>query len=229
METSAPAPVQTSFYQQGKARLSYGWTAKMLVMAVGMVVFFVGYFWVLRHPQGPVITMPLTALDGLIDFQPAALPLYLSLWFYLTLPPVLLVERREMISYGLATIVLSVIGLGIFLLWPTAVPQPNIDWSLYPQFAFLKSADAPGNACPSLHVAFALFTAVWFERLLRQMGAGRLMRRLNWLWCLGIVYSTLATRQHVALDAVAGAILGLSVAIVHLRWLRASSASSPAR
>jgi membrane-associated phospholipid phosphatase len=62
---------------------------------------------------------------------------------------------------------------------------------------------------------------VWFARLLRQMGAGRVARGLNWLWCLAIGYSTIATRQHVSLDAAAGAALGLLVAAGHLRWLRA--------
>jgi membrane-associated phospholipid phosphatase len=66
-------------------------------------------------------------------------------------------------------------------------------------------------------VAFAVFTAFWFARLLRQMQAGRLAQALNWLWCLGILYSTLATRQHVALDVLAGAALGAIVAVGHLR------------
>ncbi len=72
--------------------------------------------------------------------------------------------------------------------------------------------DASGNACPSLHVAFAVFTAVWFGHLLRQMKAGGLARSLNWLWCAGILYSTIATRQHVALDVLAGAVLGAVIA-----------------
>jgi membrane-associated phospholipid phosphatase len=142
------------------------------------------------------------------------------LWFYVSLAPALLIDRRELVSYGLAAAGLSVIGLGIFFFWPTAVPRPEVDWSQHPAFAFLKTVDTSGNACPSLHVAFAVFTAVWFERLLRQMGAGRLVRALNWLWCLGILYSTVASRQHVSLDVLAGAVLGATVAGVHLRLLR---------
>jgi membrane-associated phospholipid phosphatase len=167
--------------------------------------------------------MPLIAADRLIAFRPEALPLYLSLWIYVSLAPALLVDRRELVSYGVAAVGLSVIGLGIFLFWPTAVPVPAIDWSLHPHFVFLKTIDASGNACPSLHVAFAVFSAVWFERLLREMGAGPLVRALNWLWCLGILYSTVATRQHVALDVLAGAALGAAVAAAHLRWLRVSA------
>ena len=192
----------------------------MIGTTVGMTVFFVVYFWVLRNPLYPLTTMPLTAVDRLIGFRPESLPLYCSFWFYVSLAPALLIDRRELISYGVAAIGLSVIGLGIFLVWPTILPRCDIDWSQHRSFAFLKSVDASGNACPSLHVAFSVFTAVWFERLLRQMGAGSLVRAFNWLWCLGILYSTVATRQHVSLDVLAGSALGLGVAAAHL-WLLA--------
>jgi membrane-associated phospholipid phosphatase len=193
----------------------------MLGTILGMAAFFVVYFQLLRHPLYPVTIIPLTAVDRLIGFRPEALPLYLSLWLYVSLAPALLIDRRELVSYGLAAVGLSVIGLGLFLFWPTAVPRPDVAWSQHPAFAFLQSIDASGNACPSLHVAFAVFTAVWFERLWRQMGAGRLVRVFNWLWCLGILYSTIAIRQHVSLDVLAGAVLGAAVVIAQLRLLRA--------
>jgi membrane-associated phospholipid phosphatase len=186
-----------------------------------MTVFFVAYVWLLRNPLHTPTVMPLTVFDRMIGFWPGALPLYFSLWFYVSLAPSLLIDRRELISYGLAAIGLSVIGLGIFFFWPTMVAPVDIDVLHHPSFAFLKSVDASGNACPSLHVAFAVFTAVWFERILRQMRTGIAVRVLNWLWCLGILYSTVATRQHVAIDVFAGAVLGLAVAVVHIGLLRA--------
>ena len=220
-------PPEAGWFRQVVPRVLTWWPAKMLGTTVGMTLFFVAYFWLLRHPLHPPAIMPLTASDRLIAFRPEALPLYLSLWFYVSLAPALLVDRRELVSYGLAAVALSVIGLGIFLIFPTAVPPSAIDWGRHPNFAFLKSVDASGNACPSLHVAFAVFTAVWFSRLLRQMRAGRLVGALNWLWCAGILYSTVAVRQHVALDVLAGAGLGALVAAAHLRWLRSSSGTIP--
>ncbi len=219
-------PLRVDWLHQVGARVLVWWPAKMIGITLGMTAFFIVYFQLLHHPLFPVTTMPLTALDRLIGFRPEALPLYLSLWFYVCLAPALVINRRELISYGLAAVALSVIGLGIFLFWPTIVPRPEVDWSLHPSFMFLKSVDASGNACPSLHVAFAVFTAVWFGRILRQMGAGRLVHVLNWVWCVGILYSTVATNQHVALDVLAGAALGALVATMHLRWLRGSVGAS---
>jgi membrane-associated phospholipid phosphatase len=220
MDLSDPKPAPAGWPRQAVARILVWWPVKMAGTTAGMVVFFTLYFWVLNHPVYPVTTMPLTRVDRWIGFQPGTLPLYLSLWVYVSLVPALLIERRELVTCGLAWVVLSVVGLGIFICWPTAVPGADINWAHHPSFAFLKAADAAGNACPSLHVAFAVYSAVWLGRVLRQLGAGRAVQFLNGLWCLGILYSTVATRQHVFLDVVAGAALGAGVAGLHLRWLR---------
>ena len=193
-------------------RLRTLWLAKMIGVTAGMTAFFAIYFRLLKHPLFPVTVMPVIALDRLVGFRPEALPVYLSLWLYIPLAPALLKTRRELGAYGAAAFALSAIGFAVFLVWPTAVPRPAIDWSRHPSFAFLKTVDASGNACPSLHAAFAVFTAIWLDRLLRAMGAGGPARALSGLWCLGIVASTVATRQHVALDALAGVALGAAVA-----------------
>ena len=218
--SSAPSIRDPGWLRPAGIRLLTWWPVKLAGTAGGMTLFFSVYFWVLHHPLASVTLMPRTAVDRWIGFQPAALPVYLSLWIYVSLAPALLVSRRELASLGVAWVALSVIGLGIFLFWPTAVLQAEVDWTHYPHFAFLKSVDAAGNACPSLHVAFAVFSAVWLGRSLRELGAGRGVRGLNWLWCLGILYSTVATGQHAFLDVLAGTALGTLVAAVHLRWLR---------
>ena len=194
----------------------------MIGTTLGMGLFFVGYFWVLQHPAFPGTTMPLIPVDRLIAFRPEALPLYLSLWIYVSLAPALMINRHELLAYVMAAGALGILGLGFFFFWPTTVLRADADWSQHPAFVFLRSVDASGNACPSLHVAFAVFTAVWLARLLRQMRAGRAVHMLNWMWCAGILYSTVAIRQHVALDVLAGATLGVGVAIVNLRGLRVS-------
>jgi len=196
------------------------WPTKMIGSIVSMSAFFVVYFWILNHPLFPLTTIPRTFLDTLVPFFPPALFLYVSLWVYVPLAPSLLGTRRELWCYLLAAAALSVIGFAVFLLWPSSVPRPEPNAGAAPSLLYLKAVDASGNAFPSLHVAFAVFTALWLRRLLRDLGAGPLSRALNWAWCAGIVYSTLAIRQHVALDALAGAALGAAVALTHLRIMR---------
>lgn len=212
-----------------RERLRSLWKIKLIATPLLMTAFFVAYFLVLKAPLFSVTVMPLTAVDDLVVFSPLALPVYLSLWIYVQLVLVLVADRRELFVYGQAVIGLAVVGLGIFLVYPTAVPVPQIDWTEYPAFLFLKTVDATGNACPSLHVAFAVFTAMWLHRILRVMGDRGAFRLTSWVWCVGIVYSTLATKQHVALDVFAGAGLGIAGAAIGLARVKGSKISAGAR
>ena len=95
---------------QIRQRIADRWVTKMLGTTLGMTAFFIAYFWVLRHPIGPVHTMPLIMVDRWIAFSPLALPLYLSLWFYVSLAPALLIDRRELLSLSVTAIAISVIN-----------------------------------------------------------------------------------------------------------------------
>ena len=190
-------------------RMKSHFVFKTVSITIFMWAFFAGYIYLLKNPVFPVTMMPLTMLDITVGFKPATLFLYVSLWLYVTLPPGLQATRGELIYYGLAIGILCVAGLTCFLFWPTAVPAANIDWQQSFGFSLLKGVDAAGNACPSLHVATAVFSAMWLNRVLLEVGAPASVRIFNWVWCAGIVYSTLATKQHVAVDMVAGALLGM--------------------
>ena len=186
-------------------------------------VFFGAYFYLLKEPAYPTTVMPVTFLDRLVGFHPLGLPLYISLWVYVSLPPALLATRRELYDYGLVLAGTCLAGLIIFYFWPTVVPAASIDWTRYPDVNFLKDLDASGNACPSLHVTTAVFSGIWLHHLLRRFGAPLWILLFNSLWCIGIVYSTLATRQHVAVDVLAGLMLGSLAAYLSLRYRVAAS------
>tara|TARA_R110002049_G_scaffold300266_3_gene490983 strand:+ start:1968 stop:2675 length:708 start_codon:yes stop_codon:yes gene_type:complete len=181
-------------------------------------LFFSAYFYLLTYPSFPTIEMPVTWLDRLIPFQPVTLPLYLSLWVYVSLPPALLATRRELYQYGLAIAITCITALVIFYFWPTAVPVAAIDWVQSPEVNFLKGIDAAGNACPSLHVTTAFFSACWLHYLLRRIGTPKIILLFNWAWCIGIIYSTLAIRQHVVVDVAAGLLLGWLMAFLSLYY-----------
>ena len=208
---------QTSWYRHAAATIAQHGYLKAIGTILFIGLFFGAYFYLLKDPAYPITVMPFIWLDRLISFQPLAMPLYISLWVYVSLPPTLLATRRELYGYGIAMAGTCLAGLAVFYFWPTAVPAAAIDWALYPDVNFLKNIDASGNACPSLHVATAVFSGIWLHHLLRRFGAPLGIRIFNWAWCIGIIYSTLATRQHVAVDVLAGLLLGVLTAHLSLR------------
>lgn len=204
-------------------RFCSDWRLKTVSSIAFMIVFFAGYFSLLKFPVFPATTMPQLGLDRLIPFTPQALGWYVSLWFYVEVPVALLRTREEVFAYGKAVALLALTGFAVFFFWPTRLIPAYIDPVSHPAFGFLQGIDASGNACPSLHVAFAVFSAMAIERSLEAIRAPLAIQFVNTGWCLGIIYSTLATRQHVSLDVGAG--IGLAVFVrTLLRYFQKRSA-----
>jgi membrane-associated phospholipid phosphatase len=190
---------------------------KLFGITAVITLFFIGYFHVLRHPVRAVTTMPVTALDALVPFQPWTLGAYLSLWLYVGLAPGLQLTAAQLRVYAVWSISLCLTGLAIFYVWPTAVPPVELAGPHSGPFQMLRGMDASGNACPSMHVAFAVFTAVWLAQVLKAARVPAALHVANIAWVLAICWSTVAIRQHVVLDVVAGALLGGAFAWVSLR------------
>jgi len=189
---------------------------KVLANLSGVAAFFYAYFWIMRHPLSAATVIPVTWIDDLVPFSPQSFFLYASLWVYVALGSVFTKDGRELAAWAAACFAMIVVGLGIFMALPTKIPDFAIDWSQYPSLEFLKAVDASGNALPSLHAAFAVFTAVVLHGQLTAIRAPSAVLACNVLWCLGIVYSAMATRQHLALDVVAGAALAGAVSIAYV-------------
>ncbi len=217
---SMPSSTEHAWPRQLLSRFTTLWYLKALGTMAFMVLFFQGYFWVLHHPLTEPFMMPALAVDAWVPFTPHAFMAYVSLWVYVSLPPALMPNLRELIRYGLWIGALCVLCLALFWIAPTQTPMTDIDWSQHPQLTFLKGLDASGNACPSLHVASAVFSALWLQHVFVQTGSPALLRWLNVLQCLVIVWSTMAIRQHVFLDVVAGVAVGGLFAWLSLRNAR---------
>ena len=220
LPASATPTRPTAWHDEIWQQMQRRFWLKLFGISGFMWLFFIGYFQVLRHPVRPVIEMPLTLLDQWVTFEPFALVAYVSLWVYVGIPAGLLPSVRQLVAYGLWAGALCITGLACFYAFPTAVPRPllPVDVAQHPGFALLQGVDSAGNAFPSLHVATALFSAFWIDRLLRQFAAPWPPRTLNALWVLLIVYSTMAIKQHVALDVAGGTLLALLFVWPSMRW-----------
>lgn len=163
------------------------------------------YFAIQYHEIFSVRTMPVLALDRLLPLVQPAVYIYLSAYL-LSLLPLLLVRdaqtmRRMAFGFGWIACVSSV----LFFFWPTAI-QPLLasNDASNPLLRWVLAVDSTRNACPSLHVSLAIYSALCSERLLR----ARWQRAAVWTWAAAILVSTLLAKKHLALDLLAGAALG---------------------
>lgn len=190
-------------------RLGHLWFYKATGTALFTAIFFYSYFAVLKSPIYPVTTMATTVVDDWIAFWPPAFYLYASLWVYTALVPALQPNLLRLMGYGCGIGLLCLTALVLFVVFPTAVPFSSTDWLTAPTLSLLRQIDLAGNACPSLHVATAIFTGLCLQRLLSSLDCPRWLLVANWVWCVLIVYSTMAIKQHVMWDVLAGILLAL--------------------
>jgi membrane-associated phospholipid phosphatase len=203
-----------------KRRFLQLWFFKACGTALFLFVFFQLYFAVLRFPNTTVFEMPTTWLDELVIFWPPAFYAYASLWVYTALVPALQPSFKALIVYGFGIGAVCLSGLSLFYLLPTKVPFNAVELSTESSLAILRKIDMSGNACPSLHVATAIFTAMCLHRVLVTVSSPTWLCIASWVWCALIVYSTMGIKQHVFWDVAAGLALGIVFGLIYLQFTK---------
>jgi len=186
-----------------------------LGLTAGLVVaFFVPYFALQHFPLRPPRTLPTASLDELVPFQPAWVVVYQSLYVLMPAVAWLADSADTLRRYARGFVALSAAGFVVFLAFPVMGPRPKVV-SAEGLYGMLVHYDTPLNTFPSLHVALAVYSLLFAQHLLA--GAGRSAPGLilaGAAWTAAIAYSTLATKQHYAIDLPAGMLLAL---LAH-RW-----------
>lgn len=202
------------------------WRAIMKVMTrpqpvtIPMVVLFSiipVYLYIGHLVRGRILHVPALALDGALPIVPAWSFVYLSLILAAILP-VLVVHQQELVRRTInAFLAIWLFSYVVFLVYPTIASRPE----KYPGEGFaawglrvVYSIDHSYNCFPSLHVAQCFLAALACYRVHRGVGAAALV----WAFLVGV--STLYTKQHYALDAIAGAIIGYVAYTIFLRSYR---------
>lgn len=212
-----------SFGKNFLHRLWVWWCLKAVGTMSFIALFFVLYFYLLTHHFFPITIIPISIIDEWISFDGQFLYLYLSLWVYVSLPAAVMKTKKELFQYGFYAAILSAVGIVFYIFFPTTIPQINADWGGSSDMSWLKSMDMGGNAFPSMHVASAVFSFFWFNEQLKEMRGAKIISYVSFLWCMGIIYSTLAIKQHLLIDVLGGLVLGISVALLTLQHHRKSA------
>ncbi len=187
-----------------------------------MVIWLLTPYMILQNVEiFDVYWMPELALDRAIPVSFSGFWFYIS--FYLLLGIVgLTLEKRLFIRYLYTIGWAALVAHMTFLFFPNGASREAIDFESSPWFyQLLASTDAPRNALPSLHATLSVIAglAVQASRMSCVSGTIRVsIKSLTWLWVIAIFWSTLALRQHVCLDLIAGAV----IAVIVWRWMKNS-------
>jgi membrane-associated phospholipid phosphatase len=177
----------------------------VLVVALNLLVY-APYLFLQRHHFFPATHMSPGFFDRRIAFSDKAVWLYLSIDLLLPVGPFLMANRRQIYRYAAGIVIISFLADTIFLFWPTVCPRPDVTGA-NAIYRAVVSMDNPFHAFPSLHAAFAVYSACVAASVLRELQVRWYWRVGVWLWALLILFATLATKQHVVADMVAGSAL----------------------
>jgi hypothetical protein len=199
---------------------------KLLMGLALTVAFCVPYFWLQRWQLYPAMTLPLTPVDTAIPFTPRWTLVYQSVYLLLALPPALAATRADLRRYAAGFLWMIAVALTCFLLFPVACPRPSAGVASG-AYRVLVSYDGTVNCIPSLHAAFALFGVLYADRVLAFRGRARAaVLALGGQWVAAILYATLATKQHYAVDLPPGLLLAY---VCHRAVWRGRGVRAPAR
>jgi membrane-associated phospholipid phosphatase len=182
-----------------------------LVAVIGGGVLVVALYLLPSRLQfWPAITLDRSFIDAWVPFLGWTIWVYLSEYPLMVLAIWLGTDDRERSRLFYSFILVAVIGLVIFILWPTAVTResPGSDGVTGLLWRWLYSVDTPANALPSLHVANTCLAAACLQR------CGGAWRITAPIWAALIVLSTLTTKQHYAIDIAGGLALAAGSYVV---------------
>jgi membrane-associated phospholipid phosphatase len=193
----------------------YPTSAAVLVPASLFALLVPGYLVIGAYARGRALHLPALALDRALPVLPLWTLVYGSLYMAVFLPMVV-VRHEEHIRRTLwAFVMVWVIGAIGWLSYPTILPRPTRAaigegfgaWALRIAYGM----DDPYNCFPSLHVAQAFLAAFTCQLVSRRLGLA------TTIWATLVAGSTLFTKQHYAVDVIAGILLAGAAYLVFLR------------
>jgi membrane-associated phospholipid phosphatase len=183
------------------------WRTKLCLTLILNVWFWGFYLFLSRHAMFSCHVPPMTFLDRWAGFQPYPWAwIYESNFLITGIIPWLMISRAEICRYATGFLLLSGLSFLVFALFPVASPRPA-SLEANATLIFITQVDGPLNAFPSLHAGCLVYTIALARRLFgRQLHPAVLAVLL--VWAALILFATLATKQHYAVDLLAGGLLG---------------------
>lgn len=182
-----------------------------LWLGAGVALITIFLYWssgFMAERMAPRV-LPLSPIDRYVPLVPGTVWIYLSIYFVYAASCIL---QRDLEIYGkfLRSYLLAYLGsTAIFIAFPTTFPR-----ELYVVASGAGAStservlevfrlwDRPTNCLPSMHVASAVLAALPFRDRQHRL----FVFFLGWAAAIGV--ATITTKQHYAIDVVAGAFFG---------------------
>jgi membrane-associated phospholipid phosphatase len=193
------------------------WRTKLWLFPALAIFYGGGYLLIQRHLCRMPISFTPLAIDRWVPFSLAWLDIYQSI--YLMVPVALLARTRDQLrAFAIGLLGFALVSFAIFILLPVRGPR-LADCPTTGMYGMLIQIDLPLNTFPSLHMA----AAAYFSCVAIRLTGGRLRQICTVvipIWVIIIAYSTLATKQHYAVDVPSGVAIGLAAYWVAWRKVR---------
>src|SRR5690349_1992113 len=170
-----------------------------LLLAISLLIYFCVFYFTLQrivlfvpHQFAP------SRLDDAIPFDPRWTLVYQSIYLLLPLP--LLASIEDLHRYTRGFLMMTILSFAIFLVFPVEGPRPDVMVNNR-AYDLLVTYDRNLNAFPSLHAALAVYTLIFLRR-------SRFVIALA-IWVALLLYATIATKQHYAIDVLAGVVVAV--------------------
>ena len=184
------------------------------ILTIALLGYFCLFYFTL---QRVVFFVPhqfeLSRIDLAIPFDARWTIVYQSLYLFLPLPW-LASSNDQLRRYARGFFIVTLISFAFFLFFPVEGPRPDILTS-DPMYRLLLLYDRNLNAFPSLHAALAVYTFLFALRVLPRRFAS-----IGSLWIALVLYATMATKQHYAIDVIAGVVVAIAADFLAWRYTR---------
>lgn len=197
--------------------------SKVQIILVLVSYFFGSYLLAGYFYFGTAFEIPKVLIDDFIGFKPNFIFLYFSSYVY---PLTIFFYGKDKINmdkFLYTFIVLVAISTLIFFFIPTTIPRMNyvVDENLgfftRESMKLIRLLDVSNNCLPSLHVSSAVLISLFY------LHENRKLFFISGVWSLGIIYSTMATKQHYFWDCLGGFVVAILVYFLIYKRIRVRS------
>jgi len=198
-------------------RLPFFSTEKKLWVGLLGILAFLIFYMLPNHVQFfTPMYLPMFEFEKNLPFIDWTIWFYISDYLFVAVVFILLKDRTNMNQIFYSQILVLIVSMLIFFLFPTAFPRPTVEYhGLSGAFVkLLHFADTPGNACPSIHIAVTFLAGFGFLRE---------QKNKFWffmLWAILISFSTLTVKQHYAIDVICGFFMAAMFYVFGMRFIR---------